>query len=636
MKQFYILVFCVNILCFNHIIAQRTQRDYSTRLDKSFDPLYAPFYHGVASGDALHDRVIIWTRVTDFSFNQDSIPVQWFVCTDTLCQNVVQSGLTYALEAHDFCVKVDVTGLQPDTWYYYYFRAFNTNSVIGRTKTLPVGNVQNVRLGFFHGTNYNSGYYNALRELALRNDIDAMIHLGDYIYEYGTGVYGNHPDRWVVPDWDIVTLSDYRARYSHYRLDPDLRLAHQQYPWYIIWDDHEVANNAWRHGAENHDSVTQGSYEVRRAYAIQAFFEWLPLRPVNDPNNPDNHIRKYFDFGDMARLIQIDSRHEARMAQNSLPDNDPNKTMLGEAQYQWLTQTLYQSYYTNQHKWRVIANQVMFVPFKLAGITLNRDQWDGYANDRQRVINFVWGFGLKNNVIITGDIHTSWAADVPNPSQGNYGPNGQGCAYLVEFVSPSISSPSFPFGSGIGVPVIQASNPHIKWGDIVYRGFSILDLTASKAQSDWYFVSTNQTPNNYTTYWANGWYVNNNENFLRQAYTPTVRLTPNPPLAPLYPMQTVDNQKPNKIETSLVLLSLFPNPTEGQITIQFYIEKPLPLLITITDASGQVVHKENIFPQKFDIQYHGIDLRHLPAGTYNLTLYDANKKVATKNFVIIK
>jgi alkaline phosphatase D len=616
------------------LLAQ-SSKDYSHRLDKSFDPIYAPFYHGVASGDALSDRVIIWTRVTDFSVGADSIPIEWFFATDTLCQNIIQSGNSFACEARDFCVKIDVTGLQPDTWYYYYFRAMNTNSIIGRTKTVPVGSVSNVRLGYFHGSNYNSGYYNALRELALRNDIDAMVHLGDYIYEYGTGSYGNHPDRWVVPTWDIVTLSDYRARYNHYRLDPDLRLAHQQYPWYVIWDDHEVANDSWRHGAENHDPLTQGNYEIRRGYAIQAFFEWLPLREVIDTVNPDNYIRKYVDFGDLARIIMIDSRHEARMESSSLPNNDPNKTMLGEAQYQWLTQSLYESQHVSNQQWRIIANQVMFVPLKMLGITLNRDQWDGYENDRQRIQNFIFAFNVKNNIIITGDIHTSWAMDVPNPYLGSYGSNGQGCSHMVEFISPSISSPSVDFGGGIGSAAIIAANPYIKWVDLIYRGFSILDISTTKVQTDWYFVSSNQDATNYTTTWNNAWYLNNNENFLRQSAVPTYRFPPYQPFAPFLPLQVVDVDEVNTYNDGFVLLSAFPNPTDGQFTIQFYIEKDCVLNIQVFNISGQLVCSETLNPVKYDIQYHGFNFVGLPSGNYVMKISsDDGIQLGVKKFVI--
>jgi alkaline phosphatase D len=614
-------------------LSAQDQKDFSNRLAATFDPLYAPFYHGVASGDALSDRVIIWTRVTDFTIGSDSIPVEWYMATDTMCTNVVQSGSTMAAEAKDFCVKIDVTGLQPDTWYYYYFRAMGSNSVIGRTKTVPVGNNTNIRVGFFHGSNYNNGYYNALKELATRNDIDAMIHLGDYIYEYGTNTYGSHPDRWLVPTHDIVTLSDYRARYNHYRLDPDLRLAHQQYPWYIIWDDHEVANNSWRYGAENHDPVSQGSFEIRRGYAIQAFFEWLPLRPVDDTNNPDNHIRKAVPFGNLAQFIFIDTRNEARMEQSTLPNNSPNKELLGEPQYQWITQTLLNSWYVDQHQWRIIANQVMFVPLKMLGITLNDDQWDGYEHDRQRILNFIHGWTIKNNVLLTGDIHTSWASDVPNPAFGSYGQNGQGCAYLVEFVSPSVTSQSVSFGGGIGAAAIKAANPHFKWVDLIYRGFSILDITQSKVQSDWYFVD-NINSQTFNTTWNNGWFVNDNENFLRQAITPAYRFPPYQPFAPMLPLQTVHSDEFSK-PSGFVLLGGFPNPTDGLYTIQYYIEREMKLLFNVFDMLGRIVYTESIVPTKFDIQYHGFDFSHLPKGNYILKVNsEFGAELGLKKFII--
>ena len=204
----------------------------------------------MASGDPLKDAVIIWTRVTT---NQPDVNVTWKVATNTSMTNVVQQGIIVTDERKDYTVKVDVRSLQPNTTYYFQFEALGKKSEIGKTRTSPTGNVSNVRFGVVSCSNYQNGYFNAYEELADRTDIDAVIHLGDYIYEYETGGYGYSDEvgRGHLPNNEIVTLSDYRVRYSYYRLDPMLRKLHQQHPFILIWDDHEFSNDANKFGAEN-------------------------------------------------------------------------------------------------------------------------------------------------------------------------------------------------------------------------------------------------------------------------------------------------------------------------------------------------------------------------------------------------
>ncbi|MFH2095981.1 MAG: alkaline phosphatase D family protein, partial [Bacteroidota bacterium] len=474
---YFFLLFCLSNMAFSQ------EKQFCNRLSYSFDPLFEPFYHGVASGDATSDAVIIWTRVTP-SGQMDSIEVGWYMATDTFFTNVVASGTFWTNEGRDNTVKVDVTGLTPDTWYYYYFNALSTNSLIGRTKTTPNGDNDSLRIAVVSGSNYNNGYFNVYRTMAARNDIDAVFHLGDYIYEYGTGQYGDHSDRELLPSYEILTLDDYRMRYSHYRLDPDLRFAHQQYPWYVVYDDHETANNSWVGGAENHDSGTEGSWDDRVAAGKKAFFEWLPIR-----DNQDSSIYHTIKFGKLGSVFFLDTRLEGRDDPEGLANDDPNKKMIGSTQYNWLTQQLYNAQYsTDSTQWKIIAQQVMFAPLLMLGITLNSDQWDGYEVERQSILNFINAYGIMNSVILTGDIHTSWANDVPNPMMGSYGSYGQGSG-TVEFVTPSVTSPSTDFGAGIGEAVIMAANSHIKYCDLAHRGYYILDVNKNRCQADWYFVN---------------------------------------------------------------------------------------------------------------------------------------------------
>ena len=241
-----------------------------------FDPDYKPFYHGVASGDPLADRVIIWTRVTPETSPMAPVDVHWQVATDSGMTHVVQSGVFTTDAERDYTVKVDVTDLAPYTTYYYHFSALNATSITGRTRTAPTADeADRLRFAVVSCSNYQAGYFSAYRKIAERADLDAVIHLGDYIYEYsasGEDFYGNEDlrqNRSHLPDKEIVTLDDYRTRYSQYRLDPDLRAVHQQHPFIAVWDDHESTNDSYEDGAQNHQSETEGPWEERKSESKQ-------------------------------------------------------------------------------------------------------------------------------------------------------------------------------------------------------------------------------------------------------------------------------------------------------------------------------------------------------------------------------
>ncbi len=544
-----------------------------------FDPVLAPFYHGVASGDALSDRVIIWTRFT----GDDSLSyaIKWKVATDTLMTQVVQSGWEVADSAKDFTVKADVTDLQPDSWYYYQFEHNSRKSLIGRTKTLPVGNNIKIRLAVASCARYGGNYYNAYQDLSKRNDIQAVIHLGDYIYEGGGNVSGVGIQ--VLPAHEIITLEDYRQRYNTYHLDPDLRRTHQQYPFYNIWDDHETANDSWRGGAEEHDEATEGPWTVRKASGQQAYFEWLPIRP----ESPGSYsIYRTFHFGNLADLIMIDSRLEGRDKQANALDQtayaDTNRTILGQAQMQWLKSELSIS----QAKWRIIGNQVMFAPLKLGPIAFSYDQWDGYQADRNRIISHVINNNITNVVIITGDIHTSWANDIPQQGVAYNPGTGSGSA-LVEFVTPSISTGSPVQNNLLGL--INSTNPHMKYVELEHSGYLVLDIDSNRVQSDWNHVSTTDDAD-FTVSQAASWYVNNNERFLREASSPVPGSANAASFAPL----TVDNT-PAAIEfiPAQTMLRAYPNPADGNITVGFISGTPGKISIQITDVSGRELLRFN-------------------------------------------
>jgi len=610
-------------------LLSQNQREYKfkNRLSFSLDPAFAPFYHGVASGDPLDTAVIIWTRVTP-SGQIDSVLVEWEIAYDTLFNQIVKSGTYWTKATRDYTVKIDVRGLQPNKWYYYRFKASNAYSLIGRTRTLPQLNApyNNLRLGVIGGTNYNNGYYNALYTLSMKNNVDIIVHTGDYIYEYETNHYGAHPDRELSPNWECITLDDYRMRYAHYRLDPDLRLAHQQYPWIVIYDDHETANNSWKNGAENHQP-NEGSWQERKEAGIQAFYEWIPIREINDPNNPNNKIHRSFKVGTLAKLIAIDTRLEGRDDPNGLGIDDPNKTMLGIKQYNWLTTELYNSQYTDTTIWKIIINQVMFAPLQIAGYVLNKDQWDGYRFERQKLLNFIYGWNIKNTVVVTGDIHTSWANDVPNQTIGQYGPNGQGVG-TVEFVTPSITSPSVSFGGGIGASIIYSSNPHIKWVDLEKRGYYILDIRNNKVQADWFFVDDINNYGNAYEYNAQSWFINYNENFIRQSSVFTIPLNQYPPFAPFLPIQT---KSPLKEKTPFLLLSIAPNPFNQFINLQIYAKEPQPINVKLFNNEGKIILNQTVTIGNYDIDYVRITVpENLKKGIYQINIENKTYSISNK------
>lgn len=447
--------------------------EYHVAFDKS---LY-PFFHGVASGDATSEKVIIWTRVTP-ERQMRSITVNWNIATDSLMKNSVKNGLFTTDRNRDYTVKIDVDGLKPNTIYYYQFEAFKKKSCIGRTKTLPQKNknIDNFRAVFFTGSNYNAGYFNAYKSVVLRNDIDAVYHLGDYFYEYGTNEYGHNKNRSLMPDYELVTLSDYRTRFSHYRLDKDLQEAHRKYCWYVVWDDHETADNSYLEGAQNHQK-NEGDWQKRMADAKQAYFEWMPIRETKDSS-----IYSTYDVGKMARFILLDTRLEGRQFQG-IDAKDTAKTMLGKEQLEWLFYQLLKAQ-KDSVEWIFITQQVMFAPFMIAGQVLNNDQWDGYQYERQKICDFIAKNNINNVVIISGDIHTSWANEV-------YIDKKNKDKIIPEFITPSITSFStYKFTAFFAKIIIKITKPYIRYVDLTHKGYMILDLNRDSILAEWYYLKT--------------------------------------------------------------------------------------------------------------------------------------------------
>ncbi len=584
---------------------------YAQEKRVTLDPLYAPFYHGVASGDPLTDRVIIWTRVTPDSNFTGNITVNWKMATDTLLSNVVQQGSFVTNEDKDFTVKVDVTGLQPNTWYYYEFETNGRKSLIGRTRTAPSGSVDSLRFAIVSCSSWQDGYFNVYGCIESRNDIDAVIHLGDYIYEYDSASFSNGT-RIHEPTHEILTLADYRIRHSQYKLDPQLRKLHQQFPFITVWDDHETANDSYRDGAQNHTPSTEGDWFIRKNNGVRAYKEWMPIREP-DPNDTIR-IWRQFTWGNLMNLMMIDTRlydRDVQVAINAPNLNDTTRKMIGQIQLAWLENQLANS---NQ-KWNVIGQQVMFAPLKALGQPINMDQWDGYPAERKRIMDFIMNNNIPNPVILTGDIHTSWANDIPY--QNYNGTTGAG-SMGVEYVTSSVTSPGADFISsltGLGVPLIKSQNPHMKFVDITKRGFVLLDLNHQRIQGDYYFVDRVDQISNQVTF-AEGWYCEDGTRRLQKANSASVRQGTLPIKAPALPNNPVNKNK----STNFLGISSYPNPYQNTFTLQFYTHKPALINVKILDLQGKVVKTYPAFQSIAGLNHYNIETPNVSSGTYILLM----------------
>lgn len=483
----------------------------------------AHFTHGVASGDPLQDRVILWTRVLPGSGEAQPVTVRWEVASDQRFNNIVAHGETQTGPARDFTVKVDATGLEAGKTWFYRFTAEGITSIIGRTRTLPSAGVQQARLAVVSCSNYPQGYFNAYKEIAAR-DCDAVLHLGDYIYEYADGGYANpvmlDKGRHVEPAHEIVSLEDYRMRYGLYRSDADLQAVHQAHPFICVWDDHEITNNTFKSGAENHNPERgEGAFDARRLAAIQAFYEWLPIREQS--NIEQGIIYRSFDIGDLASLIMLDTRLVARDEQLTHDLNidqlrsrlaDSTRSMIGSTQTSFLTEQLRRSKEAGI-PWQVIGQQVIMgrknIPLVAneefapevrenvmrsryamlrergqLGLPLNLDAWDGYPADRERVLQQFREHGT-NVVVLAGDTHSSWAFDLHDE---------QGDAVAVEFGTPSVTSPGFenfmPLPEDKLVAAFMQASPEMRFMRGLGRGWMELDISREQVSTRFFYVST--------------------------------------------------------------------------------------------------------------------------------------------------
>ncbi|MFI1966636.1 alkaline phosphatase D family protein [Streptomyces pathocidini] len=483
------------------------------------------FQHGVASGDPLPDGVLLWTRVTPTpesapgSGAGPDLAVDWQIAEDAAFARVVARGTTTASAATDHTVKADVRGLRPATAYWFRFTAGGADSPTGRTRTAsaPGDAAHAVRFGVVSCANWEAGWFSAYRHLAARRDLDAVLHLGDYLYEYAAGAYPAEGVRAHSPAHEITTLADYRLRHATYKTDPDLRSLHAAHPVVAIWDDHEFANDAWSGGAENHTPGAEGDWARRVAAAKQAYFEWMPVRP-STAGTTYRRLR----FGALADLHLLDLR-SFRSQQTTAGDgavDDPDRTITGRAQLDWLKAGLASS----DASWQLVGTSVMISPVAFGsvpaqllgplgellglpaeGLAVNVDQWDGYTDDRRELLAHLREKAVANTVFLTGDIHMAWANDVP--VQAATYPLSPSAA--TEFVVTSVTSDNLDdilkvqprTVSLVAAAAIQAANRHVKWVDMDSHGYGVLDVTAERAQMD-YYVLSDRADRNATAAWA--------------------------------------------------------------------------------------------------------------------------------------
>lgn len=647
MKKIYVFILFTALL--GNVQAQFGNIDNQVQY---FNPDYAPFYHGVASGDPLADKVVIWTRIT-LDSTISSADVDWFVATDTGFTNVVNSGTFTTDASRDYTVKVDVSGLSPNTTYFYVFKYGNEWSLTGRTKTAPSGSVDHLKFAVVSCSNYEAGFFNAYRRIAARNDLDAVIHLGDYIYEYEIGYYGDTAatQRFNDPPHEIVKKDDYRLRYSIYRLDSSLIRAHQMHPFIAVWDDHESANDAYQDGAENHDSTNvyngtdiEGSWTDRKIASRDAYFEWLPIRESGFS------IYRTINYGDLADLIMIDTRIEGRTKQPfSIVDADftDPRDLLGSTQKTWMINELENS----TAKWKIIGNQIIFSPLNVgfaAGFTdgipdpttfdsivvvesVFLDIWDGYPAERQEIVDSIISKNIDNIVVLTGDFHSSFAFDVttnpviypnaatfylPVTDTTVYNPaNGFG-SIGVEFATPSITSANFDENVGAAVAAgFEFSmnnpleippgsgnffnyNPHMKYTDLDRHGYYILDLKEDSVTANYYFVDTILAVSNNESFDAALRSLDGENHLVATTESgPKAVQQPQPPLDPRDIVSSLETKSDN-----LAVFGLYPNPSNDYIRIFMALNTDSHIQIDLLHVDGRLIstvyeaeHKSGLF-----------------------------------------
>ncbi|MBI1393196.1 MAG: alkaline phosphatase [Alphaproteobacteria bacterium] len=505
------------------------------------------FRHGVASGDPDASSVVIWTRVTPPDPASGQTEVRWEVATDETFSTVISAGVTLTGKSRDWTAKAVARALPPGSVCYYRFAAFGASSPVGRAKTLPSGPVNLARFAVVSCSNYPFGYFNVYDQIARRDDLDAILHLGDYLYEYDTGGYGGaigeQLGRIHAPTNELVTLTDYRTRHAQYKADPSSQAMHASAPMIPMWDDHETSNNSWKDGAENHQPETEGDWDARRRAALQAYYEWMPVRDPAE-GRPEEWLFRAYDYGDLLTLVSLETRLMARSRQfeyseivptlksaedvANFRDNvlwDGAREMMGQPQLDYVANA-FERAREAKRPWRLVANQVImakviapnlseyvteediavlekewdqaraFIEFSKLGLPINLDAWDGYPAARERLYEIAKTTAAEGMIVVTGDTHTWWANDLADQD---------GTPMGVELGVSSVSSPSpyrpeFLGGKGAEYALLtNQENPSVRYLSGASHGYIDLEVRRDGVDARFMAVDTIESTN-YNAY----------------------------------------------------------------------------------------------------------------------------------------
>lgn len=475
------LVVCL-LLAFLNLTAQ-DQEIYCDEINEVLKTA-GSFPFGVASGDPTSSSVVLWTALNPYKIAGD-MKVEIQVAEKADFSELAYSGIVSVEAMTGYTVKQNVEKLEAGKNYYYRFIHAGVNSEIGRTRTIGE-NLESLKMAVVSCSNYEWGYFNAYGSIAAIEDLDFVMHLGDYIYEHEPSRYGSKKmARKHLPAKEIIELADYRSRYAQYRLDPQLKELHRVVPFIAVWDDHEIANDAYKDGAQNHQE-NEGTWQQRVKNARQAYFEWMPLH-----NNAELTVQRSFHFGDFADLFMLDGRLKGRTKQaQSLDDPqraDSARTMLGSEQREWLNREVSNS----NARWKLIGNQVIFntfnLPPQLAKFGKSMDMWEGYPYERDWLLAQWHSQGKKDIIIFTGDVHASFSMEL------RYDFRDEKTGMGAEWVTPSVTSASLneyipTWKARIAERKLSARkiNPHLKYVNFRDHGFMLIELTQNEAVAKWY------------------------------------------------------------------------------------------------------------------------------------------------------
>ena len=477
------------------------------------------FHHGVASGDPLNDRVILWTRVTP----QQAGPIEVIleVSENENFSSIIFSKKLQTSSLSDYTIKYDFLAKRycdSDRGFFYRFRAGNAISEIGKSKTFSENTIA-AKIGIFSCSNFPAGYFNAYQAAAERNDLDLWLHLGDYLYEYPMGGYATDKaeklKRVPEPLHEMVTLSDYRLRHAQYKKDQGSKALHKHAPLIAVWDDHEFSNDAWKHGAENHsEDGSEGDFYARRSAAIKAYYEWMPIREQQNKRR----IFREFKIGKLIHLIMLDTRQFGRDKQIQPKDyltksgfnqakfyndlNSDNRKLLGTEQLDWIESRIINS----SAVWTIFGQQVLMAKLKFPdiskmlkskeipsflkpylkflglGIPSNLDAWDGYPAERNKLYKLMSN-AKKGFVSLAGDTHNSWVSELKDKSGSKVG---------IELGTPSVTSPGITDVLNLDekkfVDSIVKINNELKWMDPSNRGFLSLNCMENKIIASFNYI----------------------------------------------------------------------------------------------------------------------------------------------------